>query len=204
MYLSKLQLIYFRESAEKEDKLIILSLLSAINVIVTLSLFGIIMNKTIQEVLNFVELSWSEFLVLILLSVIYTLIGTFYLYPFLFTKISKNISTQLNQRAIIPNEKSPLTYTLFKSPNFDLTYVYVFDFQGNFIESGYWREYDYDGFGLLGLGGPTTNIKNDPTTIDEVVLTYNSLPDDEAKEIVDLKNSIRIFIFYSNEEKTTD
>lgn len=200
LYLSKLQLLYFNEKEEKEDKLIVLSILSLLNILVSTLFFNLIARKSIEDLLNIYSYSWREILLFIGITILYCFLATKWVYPKLMVRLTKHIEQEVDRNNVTRTSSAPLTLQLFKSSKFDKTYLYIFDFNDKLIDSGYWSEFDTGENDLLGLGRPTVygDEQNSPT-INEVTVTYNSMEDDEARMIIDLKHQVKIFLFYTNE-----
>ncbi|HZG10562.1 MAG TPA: hypothetical protein VEZ91_01080 [Kurthia gibsonii] len=189
LYLSKNSVLQHGKE-DKDEKIIVLSILSILNMGVTYYVFRIITGVDPLKDLNWINAPF--------------LFGTGIIVTFIMTAFYSKViaitnkyweKNRLENSQIIKNKKTIYDRALhrYNKPIF----VYIFNFKNEFIESGYFYQLDeLNGKLRIGLSNNTEHTKEIPT-IEEVLNAFNTLNDTTKKEIiVDVDNQLKLFLFY--------
>lgn len=190
VYLSKIGVLQYNKD-EKDEKIIVLTILSFLNIGVTYYVFRLIFKLD-----PLTELTWTKVPILFVIGVIVTIIMTL-LYERGIDFFSKKIKdSRLNKRKSIKNNKNIYENALRKSEGKN-SFVYIFNFKNEFIESGYFYFLDdLEGKLRLGLSTNTCHTK-EAFTIREILKIFNEEEDVDKKEIIiDVDNQLKLFLFY--------
>lgn len=190
VYLSKIGVLNYTKD-EKDEKFIVLMILSFLNMGVTYYVF-----RLISGVDPIKELTWINALSLFLVGVLVTTIMT-NLYKFVINSFINDLEkSRLKENKMIKNNKSIYESALRKFGD-KKVFVYIFDLKNGFIESGYFHHLDeLGGKTRIGLSNNTYYTEEAPT-ITEVLKAFNEEEDTEKKEIIiDFDNQKKLFLFY--------
>lgn len=190
VYLSKVGILNYTKD-EKDEKIIVLTILSFLNIGVTYYIF-----RFISGVDPIRELTWINAPSLFVIGILVTIIMT-KLYKFGINLFINDLEkSRLKENKMIKNNKSIYENTLRKFGD-KKVFVYIFDLKNEFIESGYFHHLDeLDGKTRLGLSNDTCYTEEAPT-ITEILKAFNDEEDTEKKEIIiDFDNQKKLFLFY--------
>ncbi|MDT6543049.1 hypothetical protein NNL70_11365, partial [Enterococcus faecium] len=136
-YLSKQGLLDFNKD-RKDEKIIVLSALSALNIFFTL-IASILLYKSFNINLNFENMNISQILIVFILGVLISVLFTTTLYPFVIDKAIQKIDNKINEKGK-PNliNRHILKELLYNNSNkFSAIYLFEHNEEKTFIESGY-------------------------------------------------------------------
>lgn len=190
VYLSRIGILNYNKD-EKDEKIIVLTILSFLNIGVTYYVFRIISGVDPLK-----ELTWINVPILFFIGILMTVIMTKF-YTLVINLFINNLEkSRLKENKMIKNNKSIYENSLIKAGGKKI-FVYIFDFKNEFIESGYFYYLDtLDGKIKIGLCNNTFYVDKAPT-IQEVLKAFNEEEDTEKKEIIiDFDNQKKLFLFY--------
>lgn len=193
-YLSQLGIILFSKN-EKDDKVIVLSIFSFLNIGLSFCLFywitGIEPSKSMVL---------SSVLKLFIITLIVSAVLTLTIYPYLLKKMKKTIEIYQEKNNIDVASNQTVIDKIINNSEYKFKAVYIFDFENNFIESGYLKRYSGEETAGFQISLVTDTFYNDENpTFNEVLKEFNSSQTPEANELfLDLDKKIKIFIFKHN------
>jgi hypothetical protein len=190
VYLSKTGVLKY-DKDEKDDKVIVLSIFSILNMCFTYYIYRIV-----TKVDPLTEMNWKNAPYIFVLGIFVTFAMTNF-YKFLLEKYNKKFEKkQRSNNKIILSKKSIYEKTLVKE-NKTKPFIYIFDFENKFIESGYFYLLDDKESKIsLGLCNNTCYIE-EPPKFEEIIKAFNEEEDTNKKDlIVDFERKIKIFIFH--------
>ncbi|EME7185804.1 hypothetical protein OSF85_000551 [Enterococcus faecium] len=197
-YLSKQGLLDFNKD-RKDEKIIVLSALSALNIFFTL-IASILLFKSFNINLKFENMNISQILIVFILGVLISVLFTTTLYPFVIDKAIQKIDNKINEKGK-PNliNRHILKELLYNNSNkFSAIYLFEHNEEKTFIESGY-LEYlgDIEDNLQLMLSGKTFST-TEKIDYEEVLNIFNGEKyKAEDKHIyIDIKQNIIMFIFF--------
>ena len=197
-YLSKQGLLDFNKD-RKDEKIIVLAALSALNIFFTL-IASILLFKSFNINLKFENMNISQILIVFILGVLISVLFTTTLYPFVIDKAIQKIDNKINEKGK-PNliNRHILKELLYNNSNkFSAIYLFEHNEEKTFIESGY-LEYlgDIEDNLQLMLSGKTFST-TEKIDYEEVLNIFNGEKyKAEDKHIyIDIKQNIIMFIFF--------
>lgn len=191
VYLSKLGILTYTKD-NKDEKVIVLSIFSFLNMgIAYIVYYGI--NKDFP----FKEIKISEIILLFFISLIVSIIMTIVVYPFCINIMNKHIQKYQVKKGIANRSAKTVYELVFFPEDKKYPFVYIFDFENNFIESGLvYRLSGIDEKLNISITN-TTGYVNETVTINEVLGTFEECDNDKAEMIIDVENKLKLFVFYS-------
>lgn len=190
VYLSKIGILQYNKD-EKDEKIIVLTILSFLNIGVTYYVF-----RLLFKIDPITELTWTKVPILFGIGIIVTIVMTL-IYERVIDFFAKKLKeSRLNKNKAIKNNKNIYDHVLRKSEDKNI-FVYIFNFKNEFIESGYFYFLDdLEGKLRLGLSTNTCHTK-EAFTISGVLKDFNEEADPDKKEIIiDVDNQLKLFLFY--------
>lgn len=184
-YLSQIGLI---SHVETSDKVIFLSSISVLNILICLFFVLPILNYEINH--------WLKWSVVAAISFFTTFLLTWKVYPFAIDKLENLVESKLknSKKPKIKNERVLKTTLDNKPENTSNIFVYLFDLQNTFIESGYLSRFNAN-YGEINLSWDNNYEKYTNHFTTEDVITYSN--ETKNKDIfIDLDRGIKMYIFY--------
>lgn len=184
-YLSQIGLI---SHVETSDKVIFLSSISVLNILICLFFVLPILNYEINH--------WLKWSVVAAISFFTTFLLTWKVYPFAIDKLENLVESKLknSKKPKIKNERVLKTILDNKPENTSNIFVYLFDLQNTFIESGYLSRFNAN-YGEINLSWDNNYEKYTNHFTTEDVITYSN--ETKNKDIfIDLDRGIKMYIFY--------
>lgn len=193
-YLSQLGIIIFSKN-EKDDKVIVLSIFSFLNIGLSFCVFYWL--TSIEPSKN---MPFSAVIKLFIVTLIISAILTLTLYPYVLKKMKKTIETYQGKNNINIKSNQTVIEKIIDSTEYKFKAVYIFDFDNNFIESGYLKRYSGEETTGFQISLATETFYNDEKpTFNEILNKFNTDPIPEANELLlDVDKKIKIFIFRHN------
>lgn len=190
VYLSKKGVIKY-DKDEKDDKVIVLSIFSILNMCFTYYIFRIV-----TKIDPLTEIDWKNAPSIFFLGIFVTFVMTNF-YNFFLEKYNKHFEKQqrVNNKTIL-SKKSIYEKTFLKEEK-TKPFIYIFDFENKFIESGYFYLLD-DKESKLSLGlCNNTCYTEEPYNFEEIIKAFNEETDTNKKDlIIDFERKIKIFVFH--------
>lgn len=192
IYLNQLGILNYSKN-EKDEKITVLAIFSFLNMGISFYAFYGITGINPTKKLEIISIAPLFFISLLISSIM-----TFAVYPFVLKKMDISLK-KFQEKNKIAKRSSKTLYelTMFKKDH-NPPFIYIFDFEDNFIESGYfYRLYDINDKLQLSLSTNTYHTK-EKFSIDEVLEQFNKLENspDKADLIIDVDHKIKIFVFY--------
>lgn len=184
-YLSQIGLI---SHVETSDKVIFLSSISVLNILICLFFVLPILNYEINH--------WLKWSVVAAISFFTTFLLTWKVYPFAIDKLENLVESKLknSKKPKIKNERVLKTTLDNKPENTSNIFVYLFDLQNTFIESGYLSRFNAN-YGEINLSWDINYEKyTNHFTIEDVITYYNETKNKDI--FIDLDRGIKMYIFY--------
>lgn len=192
VYLSKVGLLKYTKD-EKDEKVIVLAIFSVTNMFFTYYVFRII-----TQVDPLKDITWINLPSLFFIGILVTIIMTNF-YSFILKKLYKFYEkSQRSSKKGIRSKKNIYDKILIKEDD-TKPFIYIFDFENKFIESGYFYFLDdIDGKSAFGLSNNTEYIE-EPPIFKEVIKAFNEEKDTDKKDlIVDFDKKIKVVVFHLN------
>ncbi|WP_165007447.1 MULTISPECIES: hypothetical protein [unclassified Enterococcus] len=201
-YLSKQGLLDFNKD-RKDEKIIVLSAFSALNIFFTL-IASILLYKYFNINLKFENMNISQILIVFILGVLISILFTTTLYPFVIDKAIQKIDNKINEKGK-PNliNRHILKELLYNNSNkYPAIYLFERNEEKTFIESGF-LEYlgDIEDNLQLMLSGKTFST-TEKIEYEEVLKMFNGdkYKTEDKHIYIDIKQNIIMFIFFIEKE----
>lgn len=196
-YLSQLGIFRHTEDT-KDDKVLVTLALSFLNILMSLFVFSFIYMYLVGVDL---ELLMKRFLLttfeLFLISCTVTYLLTRFVYPNIIKSINKAVENHKNENGIDSYSNYELIEEVIKMRPKDKKYIfiYVFDFNNRFIESGYLSMVNVKRGQLL--IAPNTGYEKEIITYGEVLSILNKVTESTSgRLILDYDKQIKIVAIY--------
>lgn len=193
IYLSQLGLLNYSKN-DKDEKIIVLSIFSFLNMGISFSLF-----YGITGINPFEEITSKSVIPLFIFSAFISTVMTLGIYPSVLKWMFKSIENfQKKNNVAQKSSKTAYDLALFSS-EYEYSFAYIFDFENKFIESGFVKRLSEEEGKLQIVLGTETAYTKEPWIFEEVLSMFNdeALKDNSAELIVDIERKIKVFVFYS-------
>ncbi|QPQ35547.1 hypothetical protein [Lysinibacillus sp. JNUCC-52] len=191
IYLNRLGILNYTKD-EKDEKIIVLSIFSLINIGVSIVVFYYLTGKKFSK-----NLDIESYLFLFLIAVVVSFILTLYIYPLVMKMGNKYIDNfQKNNHIANKSTKTVYESVLFRKDK-KYPFIFIFDFDNKFIESGFAHRLSGASEKLnISITNTTGHIK-ETYTIYEVLEKFENHDNESAEIIIDVENKLKVFVFYS-------
>lgn len=195
-FLSQISII--KHNSEK-DKTLFITALSLINILISYLSLELLTWISKIKLLSFIKINYSnpsraDIILIFGLSLFVTWILSRYVYNNIFKYMNKYInSLQIKfDVPLISNFRTLETIILEKKNKNGSIFIYIFDFDNKFIESGYLNRFNEE-YKEISLHDHTNYI-HEKFTIHEVLTYFND--NDDAEIFIDLENKLKYYIFF--------
>jgi len=199
-YLNQIGFLSYSDRA-KEEKRSIQILLSFINVGVSLFVWLLVENKgNLESPLQFKTMQMIDVITLLSISIVVIFILTRWIYPMIIKYFMSKME-KFRVKHNLPLKTQETVYEmLVHRKEYAHTQVYVFDFDDQFIESGYLSKFSDNTDSInLSLALDTFHITQKYELVDILRMFNGEHYPNDAKEIyLDFDRRIKIFFFYHN------
>lgn len=199
-YLNQIGFLNYSDRAQEEKKTIQI-ILSIINISVSFFVWFLLENKgNLEAALQINTMKIIDVITLLSISIIITFTLTRWIYP-LIIKYFMSKMEKFRLKHNLPLKTQETVYEmLVHKKEYSHTLVYVFDFNDEFIESGYLSKFSDNSDSInLSLALETFHTKEKYEIVDMLALFNGKNYSNDAKEIyLDFDRRIKIFFFYHN------
>ncbi|MPN50971.1 hypothetical protein SDC9_198612 [bioreactor metagenome] len=150
----------------------------------------------------------DDLLILFITSLCVCFVMTKFIYPYILNNISKSATNIASKFGLKKGNEPLIVNALLYSPEAEdyknhYPLVYIFDFNKNFIGSGYWEGVDTDTLLSISLRSPAGDNKHENDHLYNFVLNlYNT--SDNMMQIIDFDKQFKIYIAYPNDGLKTN
>ncbi|MBC1800792.1 hypothetical protein [Listeria booriae] len=195
-YLSQLGIVNHNTDS-KDDKVLVIAALSLFNMLISVFVYEMIASCLFKRPFLVDGYTRLDIFLLFITAVLTTFLLSRCVYPSALKKVQKSILRyQNNENIPIPSNGTGLEELMRDRPKeFTTTFIYIFDFDNKFIESG----------GLYAINSKRHEIilhgdsgyTRDPYYFQEVLSDYNKREDHKSRKIfIDYERKIKIFAFH--------